>query len=50
MVASLPTRDEAIAKLMMVMRAPIEKLAQTLAAPQIKLVRTLVAINETKVA
>lgn len=48
MVASLPTRDEALAKLMMVMKAPIEKLARTLAAPQVKLVRTLVAVKEKK--
>lgn len=48
MVASLPTRDEALARLMMVMRAPIEKLARTLAAPQVKLVRTLVAVKESK--
>jgi large subunit ribosomal protein L10 len=39
MVAALPTRDEAIAKLMAVMKAPIEKL-----------VRTLVAIKDTKSA
>lgn len=32
MVASLPTYDEAIAKLMYVMKAPVEKLARTLAA------------------
>lgn len=48
LVASLPTKDEAIAKLMMVMKAPIEKLARTLAAPQVKLVRTLVAVKDTK--
>lgn len=49
-VASLPTKDEALAKLMMVMKAPIEKLARTLAAPQSKLVRTLVAVKDTKAA
>ena len=32
LVASLPTYDEAIAKLMYVMKAPVEKLARTLAA------------------
>lgn len=47
-IASLPTRDEAIAKLMYVMKAPIEKLARTLAEPQAKLVRTLAAIKEQK--
>lgn len=46
LVASLPTYDEAIAKLMAVMKAPVEKLARTLAAPQVKLVRTLVAVKE----
>jgi len=46
-VASLPTKDEAIAKLMAVMKAPIEKFVQTLAAPNQKLVRTLVAVKET---
>lgn len=48
MVASLPTRDEAIAKLMAVMKAPVEKFVRTLAAPQLKLVRTLVALKEQK--
>lgn len=48
MVASLPTRDEAIAKLMMVMKAPIEKLARTLAEPHGKLVRTLAAVKSAK--
>lgn len=49
-IASLPTRDEAIAKLMYVMKAPIEKLARTLAEPQAKLVRTLAAIKDEKAA
>lgn len=48
MVASLPTYDEAIAKLMAIMKAPVEKLVRTLAAPQVKLVRTLVAVKESK--
>lgn len=47
-LASLPTRDEAIAQLMGVMKAPITKLVQTLAAPQVKLVRTLAAIRQAK--
>ena len=47
-VASLPTRNEAIAKLMYVMKAPIEKLARTLAEPHAKLVRTVAAIKEQK--
>lgn len=49
-VAKLPTRDEAIAKLMAVMQAPITKFVQTLAAPQVKLVRTLVAVRDQKQA
>ena len=47
-VASLPTRDEALAQMMAVMKAPIEKFVRTLAAPQSKLVRTVVAINDQK--
>ena len=47
-VASLPTRDEAIAKLMYVMKAPVEKLVRTLAEPHAKLVRTVAAIKDQK--
>lgn len=47
-VASLPTRDEALAKLLYVMKAPIEKFVRTLAEPQAKLVRALAAIKEQK--
>ncbi|MDP3705781.1 MAG: 50S ribosomal protein L10 [Legionellaceae bacterium] len=47
-VASLPTRDEAISKLMYVMKAPIEKFVRTLAEPHAKLVRTIAAIKDTK--
>ena len=47
-IASLPTRDEAIAKLMYVMTAPIEKFVRTLAEPPTKLVRALAAIKEQK--
>ena len=49
-IASLPTRDEALARLMGVMKAPITKLVQTLAAPQQKLVGTLAALREHKQA
>ncbi len=49
-VASLPTYDEAIAKLMSVMQAPISKLVRTIAAPQEKLVRTLAAVRDQKQA
>jgi len=47
-IASLPTRDEAIAKLMYVMKAPVEKFVRTLAEPHAKLVRTIAAIRDTK--
>ena len=49
MVASLPTRDEALAKLMYVMKAPVEKLVRTLAEPSAKLTRVFAAIKEQKV-
>lgn len=49
-LASLPTRDEAIAQLMSVMQAPITKLVRTMAAPHTKLVRTLAAIHDAKQA
>lgn len=47
-LASLPTRDEAIAQLMSVMQAPITKLVRTLAEPHAKLVRTIAAIRDAK--
>jgi large subunit ribosomal protein L10 len=47
-VASLPTRDEALSKLLYVMKAPVEKFVRTLAEPQAKLVRALAAIKEQK--
>ena len=47
-IASLPTKDEALAKLMFVMKAPVEKFVRTLAAPHAKLVRTVAAIRDTK--
>ncbi|NIR60564.1 MAG: 50S ribosomal protein L10 [Gammaproteobacteria bacterium] len=49
-LATLPTREEALAQLMGVMRAPVEKLVRTLAEPQAKLARTLAAVREKKVA
>lgn len=49
-VASLPTRDEAIAKLMYVMKAPVEKFVRTLAEPYAKLVRTVAAVKDQKAA
>jgi large subunit ribosomal protein L10 len=47
-VANLPTRNEALAKLLYVMKAPIEKFVRTLAEPHTKLVRTVAAIKDQK--
>jgi large subunit ribosomal protein L10 len=49
-LASLPTRDQAIAMLMGVMKAPVEKLVRTLAEPHAKLVRTIAAVRDSKQA
>ena len=49
-LASLPTRDQAIAMLMGVMKAPIEKFVRTLAEPHSKLVRTVAAVRDQKEA
>ena len=49
-LASLPTRDQGLAILMGVMKAPIEKFVRTLAEPQGKLVRTLAAVRDQKQA
>jgi large subunit ribosomal protein L10 len=49
-VASLPTRPQALAKLMGLMKAPAQKLAGTLAATPSKLVRTLAAVKEQRQA
>jgi large subunit ribosomal protein L10 len=47
-LASLPTRDEAIAQLMSVMNAPISKFVQTMSAVPTKLVRTVAAVGDQK--
>ena len=47
-VASLPTKEEAIAKLLYVMKAPVEKFVRTLAEPHGKLVRTIAAVKDQK--
>lgn len=47
-VASLPTRQEALAKLVTVMQAPIVKFVRTLAEPKAKFVRTLAAVRDKK--
>ncbi len=49
-VANLPTRDEALARLMAVMLAPITKLVRTLAEPTAMLARTLAAVRDKKSA
>jgi large subunit ribosomal protein L10 len=47
-LASLPTRNEAIAQLMSVMLAPITKLVRTVAEPHSKMVRTVAAVRDKK--
>lgn len=49
-LAKLPTRDQALAMLMSVMKAPVEKLARTLNEVPGKLVRTVAAIRDQKQA
>lgn len=49
-LASLPTRDEALSKLMATMRAPVQKLATTTNEVPGKLVRTLAAVRDAKQA
>ncbi len=49
-VASLPTRDEAIAMLMSVMQAPVGKLVRTINEVPSKLVRVLAAVRDQKQA
>lgn len=47
-VAKLPNKEEAIATLMSVMKAPISKFVRTLAEPHAKLVRTIAAVRDQK--
>lgn len=47
-VANLPTKQEALTKLVVVMRAPIVKFVATLAEPIAKLTRTIAAIGQAK--
>jgi len=47
-LASMPTRDQAIALLMAVMKAPVEKLTRTLNEVPGKLVRTVAAVRDQK--
>ena len=47
-LANLPTKDQAIAILMGVMKAPIEKFVRTLAEPCAKLTRAIAAVGDKK--
>jgi large subunit ribosomal protein L10 len=49
-VASLPTREQALAMLLGVLKAPIAKLVRTLAEPPAKLARTVAAVRDQKQA
>ncbi len=50
MLASLPSRDEALASLMSVMNAPIGKLVRTLPETYTKMVRVVAAVRDLKQA
>lgn len=47
-VAKLPTRDEAISRLMFVMKEPVAKFVRTLQEPHAKFVRTVAAVRDQK--
>lgn len=47
-VATLPTKDEAIARLMGLLQAPTTKLVRTMAEPHAKMVRLFAAVREQK--
>jgi len=49
-IASLPTREQALAMLMGVMLAPITKLVRTLAEPAAKTARAVAAVRDQKAA
>ena len=49
-LSKLPTRDQAIAMLMAVMKAPVEKFVRTLNEPHAKMVRTVAAVRDQKEA
>jgi large subunit ribosomal protein L10 len=49
-VANLPTKAQALALLLGVVKAPVSKLVRTLAEPYVKLVRTVAAVKATKTA
>jgi len=49
-VADLPTKEQALAQLLGVLKAPIGKFVRTLAEPHAKLVRTIAAVKDQKAA
>ncbi len=49
-LASLPTREQALGMLLYVMKAPIERLARTLAEPATMVARATAAIRDQKAA
>jgi large subunit ribosomal protein L10 len=49
-LSKLPNKEQAIAMLMGVIKAPVEKFVRTLAEPHAKLVRTVAAIRDQKEA
>ena len=49
-LASLPTREEALSQLLSVLLAPASKLVRTLAEPRARLVRTLGAVRDQREA
>jgi large subunit ribosomal protein L10 len=49
-LASLPTRDQALAMLMGVMQAPITRLVRTLAEPAAMAARAVAAVRDQKQA
>jgi large subunit ribosomal protein L10 len=49
-VASLPTKEQALAQLLGVLKAPVAKFVRTLAEPHAKLVRTIAAVKDQKQA
>lgn len=49
-LAKMPTREEALAQLLAVMKAPVQKLASTIREVPAKLLRTIAAIREAKEA
>lgn len=49
-LARMPTREEALARLAFVVKAPVTKLVRTIAEPHSRLVRTMGAIRDKKQA